>query len=232
MGVRERLETAMSIILIICAVIVALAAGRLLFDSPQSRNSPREAEPELLREPIWAGILSNAIPVTDTFGSRPVTVVEFMDLECPFCRRSHLALEGVADEFVDSVAHFVVHYPLDIHRFARPAARAAECAALQDRFAEYVHVVFLKQDSLGLKDWSSYANESGIRDAVGFQECVAQTGLVPRVEDGLEIGEELDVQSTPTVIINGWRLGFPPRDTEGYIGVIRDILAGVEPYAR
>ena len=82
-----------------------------------------------------------------------VTLTVFSDLECPFCRRLHERYERLASAFPEDVAMNFIHYPIGSHRFAVPAARAAECASRQGRFAQFVSVVFHSQDSLGLKSW-------------------------------------------------------------------------------
>ena len=89
--------------------------------------------PELLDESVWNTLLDAGILLDGTSSSAPVTVVEFIDLECTACRQSHSAFMDVKKEFGDSVAHLLVHHPLGNHRFAIPAARAAECAFAEDR---------------------------------------------------------------------------------------------------
>ena len=172
------------------------------------------------------------ILLEDTAGSPPVTVVEFSDLECPFCRESHLAIAEAQRTLGDTVAHVMLHYPLAFHRFAIPAARAAECAGLERRFSDYLTVVFQKQDSLGLKSWVSYAVESGIRDTIAFKECNAAKGSPPGVERGLRMGRKIPVTVTPTVLVNGWLLPSPPRDAEGYVALARRVARGEEPNGR
>ena len=181
----------------------------------------------------WEEILDAATLVGAAADGGSITIVEFVDLECPFCRQSHIALADVKRALADSVWHYVVHYPMeDIHRFAMPAARAVECAGHEGRFTDYLELVFEKQDSLGLKTWASYAVESGVQDTIRFNECNSGKGPVPRVEQGLRIGSEIDVRMTPTVLINGWLLGNAPRDAEEYLRAINEIIAGEGPYVR
>ena len=59
-----------------------------------------------------------------------------------------------------------MHYPLPTHRFAEPAALAAECAGEQGRFAEFVGAVYAGQDSLGLKPWWEYARIATVQDSL------------------------------------------------------------------
>ena len=230
---RERLEVIANVALIVAAVVVSVVAVRLVFFPSIPRGAgPDPAPPELLGESAWNNLLGAGILLDGTSSSAPVTVVEFMDLECSACRQSHLAFMDMKKEFGDSVAHLLVHFPLENHRFAIPAARAAECALAEDRFADYVDLIFEKQDSLGLKTWVSYAIDSGLQDTVSFKQCNASAEPLPRVERGLELGRQIDVRGTPTVLINGWRLPVPAYDGGSYIRAIRAILGGEEPYER
>lgn len=145
----------------------------------------------------------------------PVRLVEFADLECPFCRRFHQAFSEVRSEVGDAVSLLYVHYPLASHRFALPSARAAECAAIQGAFAQFVDAVFRGQDSLGLKTFGSFARDAGIPDLDRFESCTAeQSATFERIDGGREAGERLGVSGTPTVIVNGWQHPRPPTAQE------------------
>lgn len=84
--------------------------------------------------------------------SAPVTIVEFSDLQCPFCGRFHPTLQKALQEYGDKVRWVYKHFPLDsIHAQARPAAEAAECIAEQkgdDGFWKFTDGVFKNQDRL------------------------------------------------------------------------------------
>jgi protein-disulfide isomerase len=134
----------------------------------------------------------------------PITLVEFGDFECPFCKRFAEHVHRLKERLGDSLAFVYVHYPLSRHRFAIPAARAAECAGEQGRFHEYHDALFAKQDSLGLKSWLSFAEDAGVSDIATFGKCVAEASPLPRVEAGRRLGDELGVQGTPSIILNGW----------------------------
>lgn len=135
-----------------------------------------------------------------------MTLVEFSDLECSACRSYQPVIDGLRSKYGASIAVVFVHYPLTrIHRFAMPAARAAECAAEQGRFASFSSLVYSKQDSIGLKPWASYALESMVPDVERFSDCSAATGPVERILKGMEQGERIEVTGTPTIALNGLR---------------------------
>lgn len=140
--------------------------------------------------------------------------MEFSDLECPFCAKFHKAILDARQRYGDSLAVVFVHYPLvEQHKLALAAARAAECAARQDHFEEFITKVYEKQDSLGLKTWSSFASEAGLRDTAAINKCATASDRIARIEDGREVGRKIGVAGTPTVIINGWRYAIPPYDS-------------------
>jgi protein-disulfide isomerase len=159
-----------------------------------------------------------------------ITILEFSDLECPFCRQFHSTVREAQARYPGRVAHVFVHYPLAFHRFARPAARGAECACNQGLFSEFVHQVFEGQNSLGLKSWTSFAVAAGIPDTSAFSRCAADTTAVPAVEAGRALGDSLGVRGTPTVVVNGWRLALPPSAKELSI-IIERVMGGQAPFA-
>lgn len=160
----------------------------------------------------------------------PIKILEFSDLECPFCQRFHTTLQGVREEFGQDVAFVFLHYPLEIHRQAVPAALGAECAAEQGKFMEYLDVVYAEQDSLGNRGWASLAARAGVSDTVAFSGCVAEESGRVVIDRGRELGRQIGVNGTPTVIVNGWLLRPTPYDTLS--GVVARALKGEEPFDR
>ena len=171
--------------------------------------------------PLWSELTS----VGHRMG-RPdakVTILEFSDFECPFCRRFSEVAAAVRKAHGDDVAHVFVHYPLTGHRFARPAAHVAECAAAQGRFEEMHDLLFVKQDSLGLKEWSSFAKESGVRNISEFSGCLRDTSKARFIDAGLAAGRSVDVRGTPTVVINGTLYRQLPPDSLS--DIVKDLLS-------
>jgi protein-disulfide isomerase len=130
----------------------------------------------------WDNLVKTGTLIGDS--SAAVKVVEFGDFECPFCRRADSVFRVVKHKFGADVALVYIEFPLGMHRFALPAARAAECAAGQGHFAPMHDLLFTKQDSLGLKSWQSYAQESGVPDTAAFAKCVSESTVPARVARG------------------------------------------------
>jgi protein-disulfide isomerase len=160
-----------------------------------------------------------------------VQILEFADFECPACRLYQTVLSRVQERFGSAVSVVYFHFPIEYHRFARIAARAAECAKDEGKFWEMANSLYLNQDSLGLKQWSSLARESGIRDTVVFVACVDKTDPLLAVDSGIAIGKRIKLTGTPTIIVNGWRFPRPPSE-EVLVQTVSDLLAGKNPQGK
>lgn len=185
---------------------------------------PRSGPPERVAQ--WATV--SVIGVSDGPVEAPVHIVELADLECSFCKRFHEVLSRAKAQFPERIRVTWIHHPLTTHRFARPAARASECARASGRFQEFVDAVFAKQDSLGLRSWTAYAVEAGVSDTADFHRCAGVTGTIARIEDGLRLGAAIGVRGTPTVLLNGWKYQSPPSDSLLF-RTIREVLKGGDP---
>lgn len=201
-GRSDRLGRLADVALIAAALVIAVSVA---WREWRATRSPAPAAVGKVNEylPDWERMLSVGLWVGDR--NAPVKVVVFVDLECPACRQFHAQWLGASPKVRSSTALVVVHLPLPQHRFARQAARALECADRTGHAGPLMDVVFEKQDSLGLKRWTSYADEAGIELPHPFEECVMGSAPFPRIDAGLAMGTEIGVTGTPTVIVNGWR---------------------------
>lgn len=145
---------------LLCALIAVSVLVRNSFRG--SENSHRQPTPivDSSRVTAWHRF-------ADSGGHRigpssaKVTVTVFTDFECPACRRfTESALAGARASFHDRLRVVIRHWPLSSHRFAVPAARAAECASAHNRFVPFHDLLFAKQDSLGLKSFTDFATEA------------------------------------------------------------------------
>jgi protein-disulfide isomerase len=108
------------------------------------------------------------------------------------------------------------------------AAMAVECVALQGDVGSFVDLTFVKQDSVGLKSWPSYAAEAGIPDLPAVEACLRSPPPMPRIDRGLALAQELGLKGTPSVVVNGWVYPAPP-PAEELSRVIGDFAAGRDP---
>lgn len=83
--------------------------------------------------------------------------------------------------------------------------------------------LFKQQERLGLKSWSEFASDSGVKDVTLFATCVNDISQIDRVVAGKALGKKLDIQGTPTLLINGWKLGGSP-DSQELSRIMKAIL--------
>jgi protein-disulfide isomerase len=194
------------------------------------------ATPGAHARPTAPGLtLVDSVPGWDKFvaqyakGGLPhsrVVIVEFADLQCPFCRRFQRTVREMRHKYGDTVAFVFVHFTIPTHRFAPMAAHAAECAAVQDRFDQFIDATYGAQDSLGLKPWRAIAAEAGVGRLDAFDTCLTKASDDIRVDSGKAFGQRLGVRGTPTLLINGWRLsGGAPSDST-MDSIVRRALTG------
>ena len=196
----------------VCAIAVSstlawreFGGGRPLAPAPAPQRRPTYTKG--WEEVATSGIRTGRIDAK-------IQIVEFADFECPFCKRFNSQLRLLTARFPDQISVVFVHFPISGHRFALAAGRAAECALAQGRFAQMRDALYDKQDSLGLKSWTSYALAAGVTDTSSVARCAAAANRVERIERGLALGSKFGVRGTPTVIVNGWNFQGPPPDTE------------------
>jgi protein-disulfide isomerase len=153
----------------------------------------------------------------------PVTLVEFSDFECPICRSLHDALRGLLPNY-PQVRVIFKDFPLEqIHPWARTAALAGRCAYQQDpkAFWRLYDLIYDNQDIISAENaWSKmadFASQSELNPDT-FKACMASTEAGAAVDASRANGVLLEVNSTPTVFINGRRLvGADPHLLEQYI---------------
>ena len=137
----------------------------------------------------------------------PVTIVEFTDYECPFCRRHFQdTMPQLLREYEGSIKYVILNFPISrIHPYAQKAAEAAECAYDQNKFWEYHDVLFQNQRGLDSKSLKIHAEDVGL-DTDVFGNCLDSGAKAQLVLDNLQDGEGYGVSATPTFFINGQRL--------------------------
>ena len=184
----------------VCAVAVTLMVARREFFAPDP-NAPK---------PPVAVDRWRAYNVGDKRigpGNAPVTIVEFSDFECPFCKELSNTLLMLRAKYPTSLAVVYRNFPIErIHANSRAAAIAAECAATQGRFAEYHDFLFQHQDSLGKIPWTDVAARTGIRDTAAFAACLTDQAAATRLRADSLDAISLKILGTPTLMVNKWRV--------------------------
>lgn len=142
----------------------------------------------------------------------PVTLVEYSDFECPVCRNLHDALRGMLTNYGNQVRVVFKDFPIEqLHPWARTAAIAGRCAYQQNpkAFWKMYDLIYDHQEIISATNaWTKmmdYAGQSGL-DADAFKACMAGPEAAAAVNASRANGQLLDVNSTPTVFVNGRRL--------------------------
>jgi protein-disulfide isomerase len=134
-----------------------------------------------------------------------LTLVEYLDFECPFSARARATVAEVREHVGPALRVVVRHLPLSRHPHAELAAVAAEAAGRQGRFWEMHDELFAHQDHLEFEDLAAYAQALGL-DLERFVEDLEDPGLAARVRDDMASAEASGVRSTPTFFVGGTRV--------------------------
>ena len=148
-----------------------------------------------------------------------VTLVEYGDYECPYCRAAVAIVKELQLVLPDDLRYVFRHFPLEnIHPHARRAAEAAEAAASQGKFFEMHAALFEHQAALEEKDLLRYAAELGL-DTARFNGELRADVHVDRVREDFLDGVRSGVRGTPTFYLDDVRY-------DGVVGV-RQLIAAI-----
>lgn len=156
--------------------------------------------------------------------SAPVTLVEFSDFHCPFCRRVQTTLKALLDRYGGKLKLVYRDFPLDsLHPGARRAAEAARCAHDQGKFWAYHDALFANAPRASSEDLQRYAEQVGL-DVAKFDACVSSGVHRATVQHDVDEGTRLGVNGTPAFFING-RLMTGAQPLEAFVRIIEEELA-------
>jgi protein-disulfide isomerase len=132
-----------------------------------------------------------------------VTIVEFADFQCPYCRSAVATLEQVMTKYKDQVRLAFRDYPLrQIHPQAQRAAEGARCAGEQGKFWAYHDLLFANQEKLADADLRQDARSLGLNPEQ-FGACLDNGKYRAQIDSDLNEGMQAGVAGTPGFFING-----------------------------
>ncbi len=141
----------------------------------------------------------------------PVTIVEFGDLQCPACKAAQPAIEGLIASAPN--ARFVFqNFPLEMHNWATKGAAYADCVgrASNDAFWKFVAKTYETQANITAENadekLTALADAAGVKGA-DIAACAVKPETKARVDASLALGKAVDVSSTPSLFINGRKIG-------------------------
>jgi protein-disulfide isomerase len=135
----------------------------------------------------------------------PVTLVEYGDYECPYCRAAHVIVLALLDRMESEIAFCFRHFPITtLHPFAEVAAEAAEAAGVQGKFWAMHDWIYENQETIGPDDLRRAARLLGL-DGERFDADLASQRFASRVREDFLGGVRSGVNGTPTFFVNGVR---------------------------
>ncbi len=166
---------------------------------------------ELANQPLTAELTAKvAAGDAPSFGpaDAKVTVVEFSDFQCPYCSRAASVTTQVKEKYGTKVRFVFRQYPLSFHDNAQVAAEASLEAHKQGKFWEFHDKMFANQGALDRSSLEGYAKELKL-DVTKFKGALDGKAHGAQVKSDLDLGNEVAVQGTPTMFINGKRVENP-----------------------
>ena len=205
--------------------LVTGSGGTVLWQQLTSTPTPLPSPPAG-RQPPQLAALTTALLLhgEPTLGSNdaPLTIVEFSDFQCTYCRQFHLQVfPSLKQEYIDTGLVRFIHkdLPLPFHDQARPAAAAARCAGEQNRYWEVYEALFDQQRCLECKGVLGIAKEFSL-DTSALRACMQRASTQALITSNLSEAKLHNIRATPTFIIG------PSRKDGRHYG---DIIEGAAP---
>jgi protein-disulfide isomerase len=136
----------------------------------------------------------------------PVTILEYGDYECPYCRGAFRDVHLLLDRYPDTVRFVFRNFPISqLHPHAEQAAEAAEAAAVQGKFWEMYELLLQPYAELDTDSLVGYAEAIGL-DVARFRADLASHAYSARIDHDLQEGVRNGVNATPKFYVNGQRI--------------------------
>ncbi|MES1185871.1 MAG: thioredoxin domain-containing protein [Myxococcales bacterium] len=158
----------------------------------------------------------------------PVLLVEFADFQCPACRAARPLVEEALKKHDGQTRLVFKNFPLSIHQYGEKLARSARAAQQQGKFWEMYGALFDNQDRISPQVVDELAKGLGL-DMTKFAKDLESEAVADAVSRDRKQGERLDIQSTPTIFINGRMFPSTPdfaEDLEDWINLEVEMTTG------
>ena len=154
----------------------------------------------------------------------PVTIVEFGDYQCPYCKQFYdETLPQISETYEGQIRFVFRDFPIPGHPDAQKAAEASECADDQERFWDYHDLLWANQSALDVDSLKAYAAQLGL-DTTTFDDCLDSGTNAEEVQNDYDDGVSYGVLGTPAFFINGIMVaGAQPFST--FQAIIDSLLA-------
>lgn len=134
-----------------------------------------------------------------------VTIIEYGDFECPFCKRFFDETEPLLiKNYIETGKAKMIYrdFPLPGHQHAMPSALAANCAKEQGKFWPFHNEIFKNQESLATLDYINLAEKLGLSTS-NFKTCLENKKYLDQIQKEYNEAQSIGVNGTPTFFING-----------------------------
>ena len=197
--------------LVLCAIgffilLAAFMSGKAVSkDDKQVVPAAQPAAVAPTPAPAAAAPAGDLAPVTaadHVRGSKDavVTLVEYSDMQCPYCKNFHATMTQVMTAYSGKVKWVFRHFPLSFHPNAQPAALAAECASEQGKFWEFTDAMYTNQADLGDALYTKTAADLKL-NKTKFAACVASKKYASVIAADQASGSTAGVDGTPATFI-------------------------------
>jgi len=245
----KRLAQTLTMPLLLAATLIAVRPSASLAGSATKWSAPTAATADGRITPVdeWEQVPGdgNSEPsAPDSHGSSdgvppgdhpqrgpadaPVTIVEYSDYQCPYCRQAEGTLHQVFRDYGDQVRLVYMDFPLHNHAQAMDAAQAARCAGEQGHFWEYHDALLSAQSQLSPYLLVNLAGQLGL-DAASFGSCVSERRYENAIRADMAAGARAGASGTPTFFVNGHPLRGAPSYAEFAATIERALKPGSEP---
>ncbi|MBX3190502.1 MAG: thioredoxin domain-containing protein [Labilithrix sp.] len=212
----------------VALVLAGLSIARALkeWDPPKARPAVVGSAVALViavAAPVSFGMSTKIVPldvpanIAEEIRKTPrgkVTVVDFVDFECPFCRMTHAEFEPVLAQRKDKVRVVRKHVPLRMHPHAMDMAKTACCGEAQGKGDEIAEALFKADpERLTPEGCEELAREHGL-DAAQFKSCFSDPSIAARIRADSQAFRDARGHGLPTIYIDGTKLeGAQDRET-------------------
>ncbi|HQX54618.1 MAG TPA: thioredoxin domain-containing protein [Pyrinomonadaceae bacterium] len=231
MSKQNQKKSGMPVVIIGIVLLLAVGGGYYLFTSGKPGTPPKTNTNAAANATKTPGI-----PVNAPLGAQPpnqagsptasVTVEEFADFQCGSCAAANPVMSEIKSSYGSRIRFIFRNYPLSIpaHDKSYDAAVTVEAAGMQGKFWEMQNQLFSNQQTWTSNPnykqlWNEYAQKLGL-DLVKLQADVAGIAAKGRVDADLQRGRGLNVNSTPTVYVNGISIPFNEMKVESLKRII------------
>lgn len=195
---------------------LVLSLKNLPKGSPQRQGPPPEEYTKVHRiDVVHSPVRGNK--------NAPITLVEFVDFQCPFCAKFHPVLDEVLAAYPKKVNYVLKNFPLVFHKQAKAAAKAAFAAGEQGKYWEMAELLLKNNKELTEEKFQEFAKDIGLNVKKFTQDYKNKDKeWERRILADMQLGQKVQVRGTPTFYINGRKTRS--RDLAGFKREIDKLL--------